>query len=63
MYEFQGEYEFRDRDWHIEEYWNVSLSDSIRYNEKIQVDWLKGEKFPIPPEFQEETVELSCPDL
>ena len=38
----------------------MSLSESIHYNERIQVDQLKREKLPILREYQEETIDLSC---
>lgn len=42
----------------------VTLSDSIRYNKKIQVDRLKREKLPIPTEFEGgQTTYLNCPDI
>ena len=45
------------------EYWSVELSESIRYNERIQINRFEHEKLAIPPEFQAETVDLSCPDI
>lgn len=53
-------YQFRGHDWQTGKYWNVSLSESIRYNERIQADQLKREKLPILREYQEETIDLSC---
>ena len=60
---FQGEYKFSGRDWHTGKYWSIPLSESIRYNERIQVDWLKCKNITILPEFQEETIDLRCPDI
>ena len=60
---FQGEYKFSGRDWHTGKYWSIPLSESIRYNKRIQVDWLKSKKLTIPPEFLEETIDLRCPDI
>ena len=48
---------------HTGKYWSVELSESIQYNERIQIDWFEREKLAIPPEFQAETVDLSCPDI
>ena len=42
---------------------NSEARKSIRYNEQIQVNWLKREKLPISPEFPTETTDLSCPDV
>ena len=60
---FQGEYKFKGRYLHTGEYWSVELSESIQYNERIQIDQFEHEKLAIPPEFQAETVDLSCPDI
>ena len=57
---FQGEYKFRRCDWYKGEYWSINLSDSIHYNEKIQTDWLKREKLPLPPNYIEDTIDLTC---
>ena len=57
---FQGEYKFRRCDWYRGEYWSINLSDSIHYNEKIQIDWLKREKLPLPPDYIEDTIDLMC---
>ena len=57
---FQGEYKFRHCDWYTGEYWSINLSDSIHYNEKIQTDWLKREKLPLPPNYIEDTIDLTC---
>ena len=43
-----SEYEFRGRDWTSGETWSVSLSDSIRYDEKIELCQLREKKFPVP---------------
>ena len=51
---FQGEYKFGGRDWYICEYWSVTLSESIQYNEQSQVAHLRREKLPIPAEFQDQ---------
>ena len=61
---FQGECEFSGCDWHTDEYWSILLSESIRYNEKIQVDRLKCEKLPLPPKYREEiTIHLTCDEI
>lgn len=41
----------------------LAYTASIQYNERIQIDWLKREKLQIPPEFQAETVDLSCRNI
>lgn len=56
---FQGEFEFRGRDWHTREYWSVTFFESIRCNEKIQVDSIKHEKLPLPPKYREDTIDLT----
>ena len=56
---FQGEYKFRGHDWDTGEYWNILLSGSICYNEKIEVDLLKREKLPLLHEYWEETSHLT----
>ena len=61
---FQGEYKFGGRDWHTGEYRSLLLSESIRYNEKIQVDWLKREKLSIPPDTREKaTFDLTYDEI
>ena len=60
---FQGEYEFKGRGSYTGEYWSVLLSGSIRWNKKIQVDRLKLEKLPLPPEYWEETIDLICDEI
>ena len=35
------EYTYKGRDWYTGETWSVSLSDSIRYQEKIKMDEIK----------------------
>ena len=54
---FQGEYEFGGRDWYTGEYWSITLSESIWYNERLQVAFLKRQKLPIPAEFQDQESE------
>ena len=51
---FQLEYKFGGRDWYSGEYWSVTLSENIRYNEWLQVARLKRQKLPIPAEFQDQ---------
>ena len=51
---FQGKYEFGVRNWDTGEYWSVTLSESIWYNERLQVARLRRQKPPIPAEFQDQ---------
>ena len=60
---FQGEYGFKGRGSYTGEYWSVLLSGSIRCNKKIQVDRLKLEKLLLPPEYWEETIDLTCDEI
>ena len=41
-------------------HFGASLSESIRYTEKIQIDRLKREKLPLPPDYREPTTDLAC---
>ena len=49
---FQNEYEFCGRDWYTGECWGGTLSESIQYNEQLQVACLRRQKLYIPAEFQ-----------
>ena len=51
---FQGEYKFGGRDWYTGEYWSVTLSESIWYNEQLQVAHLRRQKLLISAEFQDQ---------
>ena len=46
-----GEYVFSGKDWYTEEYWQVPLSKSIQYNEKLQISNLRKQNLPIPVGF------------
>ena len=51
---FQREYGFGVRDWYTGEYWCVPLSESIQYEERLQVAPLKRQKLLISAEFQDQ---------
>ena len=52
-----NEYVFGGRDYTTATFWSIPLSESIRYTEKIQIDRLKREKLPLPPDYREPTCE------
>ena len=56
---FLNGYVFRGRDYSTATSWSVSLSESIRYTEKVQIDRLKREKLPLPPDYREPTIDLA----
>ena len=47
----------------MRKHWSILLSRSICYNEKRQVDWLKREKLSTPPEYREETIDLTSDEI
>ena len=57
---FLNEYVFGGRDYSTATSWSIPLSESIRYTEKIQIDQLKREKLPLPPDYREPIIDLTC---
>ena len=57
---FLNEYVFGGRDYSTATSWSIPLSESIRYTEKIQIDQLKREKLPLPPDYREPMIDLTC---
>ena len=55
---FQGEFEFHGRDWHTGKTWSVTLSDSIHYTEKLQLDKLKHKKLPLLLGYPKDTIKV-----
>ena len=60
---FSNEYVFGGRDYSTATSWSVPLPESIQYNEKIQVEQLKREKLPLPPDYKEPEIDLTCLEL
>ena len=60
---FSNEYTFRGRDYSTATSWSIPLSESIQYNEKIQIDRLKQEKLPLPPDYRKPVIDLTCTEL
>ena len=57
---FLNEYIFGGRDYTTGTSWSVPLSESIWHTEKIQIDWLKRVKLPLPPDYREPTYDFPC---
>ena len=60
---FLNEYVFGGRDYSTATSWSVPFSESIRYNKEIQIERLKREKLPLPPDYREPVIDLTCTEL
>ena len=57
---FLNEYVLGGRDCNTATSWSVPLSESIQYTEKIQIEQLKREKLPLPPDYRDPTYDPAC---